>query len=44
MKIQFEFKDEEMFFNMISSQKIFGELAEKSIVLLNSLQKTVHSL
>lgn len=29
MKIQFELKDEEMFFNMISSQKIFGELAEK---------------
>jgi len=29
MKIQFELKDEEMFFNMVSSQKIFGELAEK---------------
>ena len=28
MKIEFEEKDKELFFNMISSQKIFGELAE----------------
>ena len=29
MKIQFEQKDKELFFNMVSSQKIFGELVEK---------------
>ena len=29
MKIEFEEKDKELFFSMISSQKIFGELAER---------------
>lgn len=29
MKIKFEEKDKELFFSMISSQKIFGELAER---------------
>lgn len=29
MKIEFDEKDKELFFSMISSQKIFGELAER---------------
>jgi hypothetical protein len=29
MKIEFKKNDKELFFNMVSSQKIFGELAER---------------
>lgn len=29
MKLQFEQKDKELFFNMVSSQKVFGQLVEK---------------